>query len=272
MTELTLYNGVKIPQVGLGVFRAENGKETSQAVKWALEAGYRHIDTATVYKNEESVGVGIKESGVKREDIFLTTKVWNTDIRQGRTREAFEESLRLLGTDYVDLYLIHWPVEGREAAWRVLEDEYRKGRIRAIGVSNFHRHHLEELDQVAEIAPMVDQIEAHPYFSNQELIDYCHSRKMAVEVWSPLGGGRVDLLGDETLLKLADKYQKTPAQIVIRWDIQRGVVVLPKSVHEERIRSNLDVFDFELTAEDMALIHSMNRNKRVGSDPDNFKF
>lgn len=270
---MKLRDGYEIPQIGLGVFRSPEGDTTKNAVYWALEAGYRHIDTAKIYGNEKSTGEGIKVSSVDREDIFLTTKLWNDDIRAEKTREVFEESLRLLGTDYLDLYLIHWPVEKREKAWLEMVQLKKEGKIRSIGVSNFHRHHLEELEKVSDVIPAVNQIESNPYFQNEELIKYCQERGIVVEVWSPLGGS-VDnsILEDETLRQIADKYKKSVAQIIIRWHLQRGVVVLPKSTHEDRIRQNLDVNDFELTAEDMEAIRKLERNTRTGADPDHFDF
>ena len=272
MNYITFSNGVKIPQLGLGVFKTPSGAATVDAVRWALEAGYRHIDTAKIYGNEESVGVGMKESSVPREEIFLTTKLWNEDIRRGRTREAFEESLARLGTDYLDLYLIHWPADGYEKAWGEMEKLYEEGKIRAIGVSNFHEHHLESLMKTARIRPMTDQIESHPYFTNQPLISRLQESGMPVQVWSPLGGTGKSILADESLAMLAEKYGKSPAQVVIRWHIQRGVIVIPKSTHKERIEANIDVFDFELSQEDMALIDGLNRNIRSGSNPDTFNF
>lgn len=274
MTELKLNNGVSIPQLGFGVFRAADGDETENAVRWALEAGCRHIDTAKIYGNEASVGRAMRASGVKREEIFLTTKLWTTDVREGRTRAAFEESLAALGTDYVDLYLIHWPAEGFIQAWAEMEELYREGRIRAIGVSNFHRQHLEALARAADVRPAVNQIESHPYLTNQPLIDSCIAQGIAVEAWSPLGGSlkKADILHDPTILALAQKYGRSAAQITLRWHLQRGVIVIPKSVHRERIASNLAVFDFALCEEDMAAISALNRNLRVGSDPDCFTF
>ena len=272
MSYVQLNNGVRIPQLGLGVFQNPDGEQTRNAVRWALEAGYRHIDTAKIYGNEESVGQGIRESGVARDEIFLTTKLWNEDIRQGRAKAAFEESLKALGTDYVDLYLIHWPADSYEQAWADLEELYAQGRIRAIGVSNFHRHHLERLEQSAKVVPAVNQIESHPYLSNQELIDHCHGKGIAVQVWSPLGGTGGNLMEDGVLRTLAEKYGKTPAQIILRWDIQRNVIVIPKSTHQDRIISNREIFDFELSLEDMAAISALNRNQRVGADPDHFDF
>ncbi|WP_195276404.1 aldo/keto reductase [Anaerotruncus rubiinfantis] len=272
MQEVSLNNGVKIPQFGLGVFKTPEGEQTVSAVKWALEAGYRHIDTAKVYGNEKGVGLGIQESKVPREEIFLTTKLWNDDIRAGRTREAFAESLAALQTDYVDLYLIHWPADGYERAWAVMEELYQEGKIKAIGVSNFQKRHLECLEKTAKIAPAVNQIEAHPYFSNQELIDYCKARRIVVEAYRPLGGTGGNLLEDETLRALAQKYERTPAQIALRWAIQRDTVVVAKSTHQERIVSNMKIFDFVLSDTDMETIDGLNRNTRLGSDPDNFNF
>lgn len=272
MNKVKLNNGIEIPQLGLGVFQTPEGSATRDAVTWALQAGYRHIDTAKVYGNEKSVGDGIKASGVNREDIFLTTKLWNEDIRQGRALAAFNESLQRLQTDYVDLYLIHWPADGFEAAWQVLEDLYKEGRVRAIGVSNFHAQHLAALESIMTVPPVVNQLESHPYFANQELIDLCHTKQMAVEAWSPLGGTGGSLLADTVLNELAEKYHKSAAQIVIRWHLQRGIIVIPKSLHQERIRANSEVFDFELSAADMARINGLNQNRRVGANPDTFDF
>lgn len=273
MYELALQNGKRIPQMGFGVFRTQDGEETTNAVRWALEAGYRHIDTATGYGNEKSVGIGIRESGVPREKIFLTTKLSNADNRAGRAAQAFQESLDALGTDYVDLYLIHWPVEGSAEAWKEIEREYEAGRIKTIGVSNFHLHHLDKLARTAQIMPMVNQIESNPGFVNQPLIDACKERGMVVEAWSALGGSLDgNVLKRPQLMEIASRYGKTTAQVVIRWHLQRGLVVLTKSTHKDRIVSNYDVFDFSLLPEDMAAISAMNINKRVGSDPDKVDF
>jgi len=269
---LILSNGVSIPQLGLGVFGAEDGKQTEQAVLWALEAGYRHFDTAAVYGNESSVGSALRKSGIVRKDVFITGKIWNSSIRSGQTVEAFYQTLENLGTDYLDLCLIHWPVEGKEEAWEELNQLYGQKLIRAVGVSNFHIHHLNDLIQKTGIRPMLNQIESHPLMNNQDLIDSCQKTGIAVGVWSPLGGPRVPLLSHPALQKLAEKYSRTPAQIVLRWDIQRGVAVIPKSVHRDRIISNSQLFDFELTAEDMAQIQSLDIGMRVGPDPDNFNF
>ncbi len=269
----TLNNGVAIPLLGLGVFRAENGRETERAVLWALEAGYRHIDTAAAYGNEESVGRAIRESGIPRSEIFLTTKLWNEDSRRGTEVEAFNRSLDLLGTDYVDLYLVHWPVPGRfEKSYVALEPLYRAGHIKALGASNFHRHHLEALANVTDVAPAVDQVECHPLLSQKPLVDYCEGLGIAVTCWSPLGGVRLNLTADPALAGIGAKYGKTAAQVIIRWELQRGLVTIPKSVRRERIAENAGVFDFELSHADMLAIGDMNRNQRAGSDPDNFDF
>lgn len=272
MKTIKLNNGIEIPVVGLGVFQSNEGKETKDAIKWALGAGYRHIDTAVAYNNEKSVGEAIKESDLAREDIFLTTKLWNGDVRLGNTRQAFMKSLENLQTDYIDLYLIHWPVDGFEDAWREMEKLYNEKRIKAIGVSNFHKHHLDDLSKVLTIKPAINQIESNPIFNNQELIDYCQSENIQVEVWSPLGGTGSNIFSNEVLLKLAEKYGKSVAQIIIKWHIQRNVIVLPKSVHQNRIISNYDVFDFEISCDDMQIINNMNKNQRSGADPDNFNF
>ena len=250
-TAITLNNGVSIPQLGLGVFQTPDGEATSQAVTWALQSGYRHIDTAMIYGNEQSVGEGLRRSGVDRRDVFLTTKLWNDDIRAGRAKEAFKESLDRLGVDYLDLYLIHWPAKGWQQAW---ED-------------------MEELHTISGTKPAVDQIESSPQFVNGDLIDYCHGiLRVDVEAYSPLGGTGGDLLADPRLKAIAERYDRSPAQIVLRWHLQRGVIVIPKSTHKERIEQNAQVFDFELNEDDMKTITALNRDERTGADPDNFDF
>ncbi|MGL5972849.1 MAG: aldo/keto reductase [Oscillospiraceae bacterium] len=274
MKNIKLNNGLEIPIVGLGVFRTEDGQETENAVKWSLEVGYRHIDTAMIYQNEKGVGNGIKQSNVPREEIFLTTKLWNDDIRNDNVNDAFLRSLDKLQTDYVDLYLIHWPVEGRLNAWKEMEKLYADNKIKAIGVSNFTKQHIQELYNVCNIKPAVNQIESHPMFTNQELIDYCQSENIQVQAWSPLGGtgNKNGLLSNPTIVSLSKKYKKSSAQIIIRWNIQRNVIVLPKSVHQNRLKENIDVFDFEISLEDMSLISSLDIGGRIGSDPNNFNF
>ena len=272
-TTMTMNNGVQIPQLGLGVFQTPDGKATSQAVTWALQAGYRHIDTAMIYGNEESVGQGLRDSGLKRRDVFLTTKLWNDDIRSGRAKEAFEESLDRLGTDYVDLYLIHWPAQGWQQAWQDMEELYRQRRVRAIGVCNFQQHHLEELHSISSTKPAVNQIESSPQFVNQELIDYCHGElRIDVEAYSPLGGTGGSVLSDPRLESISRKVGRSPAQVVLRWHIQRGLIVIPKSTHQERIEQNAQVFDFTLDEDDMKAISAMDSGIRAGADPDNFDF
>jgi methylglyoxal/glyoxal reductase len=271
----TLYNGVKMPWLGLGVFKVEEGQELEQAVKTAIKHGYRSIDTAAIYNNEEGVGRGIRaglqEAGITREDLFVTSKVWNADLGYESTLEANETSLKKLGLEYLDLYLIHWPVEGKfKEAWRALETLYKKGLVKAIGVSNFHVHHLEELLKDAEIKPMVNQVEFHPRLSQDELRAYCKEQGIQFEAWSPLMQGQ--LLDNPVLKGIAEKYGKSIAQVIIRWDLQNGVVTIPKSTKEHRIVENASVFDFELSKEDMEMIHALNQNHRVGPDPDNFDF
>lgn len=266
-----LNNGVDMPWFGLGVFKAEDGREVERAVGWALESGYRSIDTAAVYGNESGVGKAIRSSGIPRSEIFITTKVWNQDQRSGRVREAFDTSLRLLGMDYVDLYLVHWPVEGHfKDTWSILEEIYTSGRARAIGVSNFLLPHLHALLADARIVPAVNQIEMHPYLQQPELIDFCRQHHIQVEAWSPLMKGAV--LEVPELKALGTKYGKNPVQVALRWLLQREIIVIPKSVKKSRIQDNANVFDFRITAEDMTLIDSLDRSQRVGPDPLNFGF
>ncbi len=266
-----LHNGVQMPYFGLGVYLSKDGSEVIKAVKEALNHGYRHIDTAAIYNNEEGVGKGVQESNVDRKDIFLVSKVWNTDQGYDATLKAFDASLERLGTDYLDLYLIHWPKgELSKETWKALEKLYKEKRVRAIGVSNFLQHHLEDLLTSAEIVPMVNQMEFHPYLVQQDLIDFCKSKGIQYEAWSPLMQGNIFDL--DIMKNLASKYNKTIAQVVLRWDLQKGVVTIPKSSKKERIIANSDLFDFELSEEDVQLLDGLDNGKRFGPDPDNFDF
>ena len=266
-----LTNGVEMPYFGLGVFKTEEGSEVENSVKWAIESGYRHIDTAAIYKNEKGVGNAIKDSKVPREELFITTKVWNDNQRNGTVMEGFEQSLELLQTSYVDLYRIHWPVVGKyKATWKVMEEIYRSGRAKAIGVSNFLQHHLEDLFKIAEIKPMVNQVECHPYLVQQSLIDFCQSHKIVFEAWSPIMRGAVNNI--PLMQELSEKYKKTPVQITLRWDLEKGIVTIPKSVHKERIISNADIFDFELSKDDIKRIDALDKDQRFGAHPDTFSF
>jgi len=267
----TLYNGVKMPWLGFGVFKVKDGDEVVDAVKTAIKAGYRSIDTAKVYNNESGVAQGIRESGIAREDLFITTKVWNSDQGYESTLAAFEESMKRLELEYLDLYLIHWPVKGKyKDTWRALEKLHKEGRIRAIGVSNFQIHHLEDLTIDATVKPAVNQVELHPLLTQKELRDYCSKHEIQIEAWSPLGQG--NLMEHPLLQDIAAKYGKSPAQVILRWDLQNGIVTIPKSVTPERIHANTELYDFELTAEEIEQINGLNENKRFGSDPDNFNF
>ncbi|HIT27318.1 MAG TPA: aldo/keto reductase [Candidatus Ornithoclostridium excrementipullorum] len=259
MQYVTLKNGVKMPQVGYGVYQVTKD-ECERCVEDALEAGYRHIDTAQSYFNEEEVGDAIAKSGVKRGDIFLTSKVWIEHYGYDACKASVEESLRKLGTDYIDLMLLHQPFADYYGAWRALEDLYDEGVLRAIGVSNFYPDRLVDICNFARIAPMVNQVETHPH--NQQITAHEWMKKYGVahEAWAPFGEGRGGLFEDPTLSKIADKYGKTTAQVILRWHLQRGVIVIPKSVHKDRMKQNLDVFDFELSADDMAAIASLDRN------------
>lgn len=268
---LKLNNGVDIPLLGLGVFKSEEGDEAYNAVKYAIEAGYKHVDTAAIYGNERSVGKAIKDSGIKREDIFITTKLWNENMRQGNQYEAFEESLERLGVDYVDLYLIHWPVKDKYVeSWKILEKIYKEGRARAVGVSNFHIRHLEDIFAASDLIPAVNQVECHPWLTQVELADYTQKKGILFEPWSPLGTGL--LLKDEQLKNIASKYNKTSAQLILKWGLQRGFVNIPKSANKDRIIQNSQIFDFTISDRDMAEIFTLNKNKRTGADPETFNF
>ncbi len=270
-TSVTLSNGVTMPQIGLGVWRMHEGEEVKDAVKWALEAGYRSIDTAKVYANERGVGESIAQSNVRREDLFVTTKVWNSDQGYDSTLRAYDKSLEELGLEYVDLYLVHWPVKGKyKESWRALEKLYTDGRVRAIGVSNFLVHHLIDMLTVATVTPMVNQVEFHPRLQQPELQAFCLANGIQLEAWSPImKGGVVDIL---ELAKIGKRHGKNAIQVTLRWLLQKGVVAIPKSSRKARIEANVEVFDFSLTDEEMEVIDNLDQGIRVGPDPDNFDF
>lgn len=268
---MTLNNGVTMPGFGLGVWRVPDGEAVIHSVKWAIQAGYHLIDTAAIYGNEKGVGEAIRQSEISRDSLFLTTKVWNADQGYDATLKAFETSLKKLGLETVDLYLIHWPVAGKyKETWKAMERLYKEGRVRAIGVCNFHQHHLEELLNDSEIMPAVNQIEMHPLLAQIPLRNYCYEKDIKVEAYSPLGSGGV--LDHPTLTALAEKYGKTAAQIILRWDLQNDVITIPRSTQEAHILSNADIFDFELSPQDIDRIDGLNENKRFGADPDHFNF
>ncbi|KMM39042.1 aldo/keto reductase [Guptibacillus hwajinpoensis] len=268
---VTLSNGVKMPYLGFGVFKLGDGEETTNAVKIALETGYRGIDTASYYGNEESVGRAIKESGVEREDLFITSKVWNDEQGYNATLRAFERSLERLQTDYLDLYLIHWPVPGLYTeTWQALEKLYHEGKVCAVGVSNFEPHHLEAISKISSVKPVINQIEFHPELLQGEVRDYCLSKGIQVEAWSPLKRGQV--LNEPVIQTIGKQHGKTPAQVVLRWCLQHDIVLNVKSSKEERIKENADLFDFELTEEEMVSIDSLHADNRIAHHPDSLDF
>lgn len=267
----TLLNGVEMPTLGLGVYKMTEREQTIQAITKALEIGYRAIDTAALYYNEEEVGIAIRESNVPREEIFVTTKVWNSDQGYDETLHAFETSLKKLGLDYIDLYLTHWPVEEKFVeTYRAIERLYEEKLIRVPGVSNHHQHHLEEIFAKANVQPMVNQVEIHPYLSQEPLREFCRENNIAVTAWSPLGRGGV--LEDDTIQNISEQLGKTRAQVVLRWHYQNEIITIPKSVTPDRIEENMQIFDFELSNEQMQKLNQLNKNLRFGQNPDNFHF
>jgi len=274
MHSIKLHNNTSMPIIGLGTFRSKEN-DAYNAVKVALEQGYRHIDTAMIYGNEEEVGRAIKDSGIPREELFITTKLWNTDQGYESTLEAFNKSLEQLGLDYVDLYLIHW-FKGYDKAldtYRAFEKLYKEGKIKAIGVSNFNVHHLMYLLEHAEIPPMVNQVETHVGLQNHFLHDYCKKNNIQLEAYAPLMSHRIkELLSNDTMAKVAKKHNKTIPQIAIRWLIERDIVVIPKSITPERIAQNFNVFDFQLDEEDMKTIRSVNDGKKIFTEFDNVDY
>ncbi len=266
-----LNNGVLMPWLGLGTYQTPPGDVAEKSVIWALEVGYRHIDTASLYRNEENVGEAIRASGVPREKVFVTTKVWNPDMRSGKVAQALDTSLQKLHMDYVDLYLLHWPVPGKYVeCWKMMEELYKKGKAKTIGVSNFLIHHIEDILKIAKVVPAVNQVEWHPEARQQKLVDFCQSKGIVFEGWASLMQGAVAKI--PALMEIGKKHGKTPAQIAIRWGLQHQVVMIPKSVHKDRIIENAGVFDFQLDAGEMNRIDALDQNKRIGPDPDNFNF
>ena len=270
--DVMLNNGRTIPQLGFGVFQVKPA-DTVEAVTAALQAGYRHIDTAEMYGNEKEVGEAVAKSGLARADVFVTTKLNNDAHLPDDARKAFDASLEALGFDYIDLFLIHWPLPTRYdgdfvSTWRTLEEFYRDGRARSIGVSNFQPHHIRRLHAEAEIPPAVNQIEVHPYLTQDDVRAFCAGHQIAIEGWSPIAQGEV--LEDPTINEIAGRAGKTPAQVVLRWHIERGDIIFPKSVTASRIRENFDIFGFELSGEDVAAISALNKDERTGPDPDTF--
>ena len=252
---MLLSNGVKIPSIGFGTYKSGDDEETAKIIKNALNLGYKMIDTASFYNNEVGIGNGIKESGIDRKDIFIVTKLWNDDHGYDNTIEAFNKSLNNLQVDYIDLYLIHWPNKLNSETWRAFEHLYETGKVKAIGVCNFKVEHLEELKKTAKIMPMVNQVEIHPFSTKNNIINYCKDNNIKVVAWSPISRGRV--LSNELMIDLSQKYKKSIVQIVLRWHMQKGVIPIPKSSNENRIKENMDIFDFEISSEDMKAIDSL---------------
>ncbi|MFD8381004.1 aldo/keto reductase [Streptomyces sp. NPDC059679] len=268
---ISLSNGVQMPQLGFGVWQVPDD-EAAIAVRTALDAGYRSIDTAAIYGNEEGTGRAIAASGIPRDELFVTTKLWNAEQGYDSALRAFDASLSKLGLEYVDLYLIHWPVPGVDKyvdTWKAFEKIAAEGRAKAVGLSNFHPAHIQRLLSETEIAPVIDQVELHPQFQQSELRAFNARHNIVTEAWSPLGQGK-GLLEDDRLKAIAGKHGKSPAQVVLRWHLDLGNVVIPKSVTPSRIAENIDVFDFELDAQDLATIDAMDSGNRLGPDPDTF--
>ncbi|MDO1604642.1 aldo/keto reductase [Lactobacillus sp. YT155] len=267
-----LNNGVEIPQFGLGVYKMKEKSEFMEAIKWAFEAGYRHIDTAAYYGNEEWLGEAIKESGIDRKDLFITSKLWNSEHGYEETKAAFEKTMKKLDLDYLDLYLIHWPTANYVESYKAMEELYKAGRIKAIGVSNFQIHHLEDLMSQTEVVPAVDQVETHPYFQQDELRTFLKANGIAHEAWGPLGQGKNTILTNEVLTTIAENHNKSVAQVILRWHIQRDTIVFPKSVHQQRLAENIDIFDFELSNDEMNQIKQLETGERFATSPDDEEF
>ncbi|TGD21574.1 aldo/keto reductase [Companilactobacillus suantsaicola] len=261
MQNVKLNNGMEMPQLGFGVFQITDLEQCKQAVLTAINNGYRLIDTAAAYQNETAVGEAIKESGVDRKDLFITSKLWVSDFTYDRAKKGIETSLKNLGLDYLDLYLLHQPYGDTIGAWRALEEAQKEGKIRAIGVSNFYADQLKNLELTTNIKPVVNQIEVNPWYQQPSEVDFANREDVRVEAWAPFAEGKHDIFTNETIAKIAQKYGKSNGQVILRWLLQRGIVVIPKSVHENRIKENIDVFDFELSADDMKVMSSLDKNE-----------
>lgn len=273
MEHLLLNSGAKIPVLGLGTYKMTDDDETYHSVRTALDLGYSHIDTAALYGNEEIIGKAIKDSGIAREDLFVTTKLWTEDIRSSNEHGALRTSLKKLQMDYVDLYLVHWPVKDRYVSvWRDMERMHNAGLARAIGVSNYWMPQLTDLLREVDIMPAVNQIEFHPYFNQKNLVEYCKENDICVEGWRPLGAKRNDLLELPLLKEMSERYHKSPAQIILRWCIQQEVIVFPKSTSPERLQENIDIFDFALSDDDMRKIDALHNGEKTGANPGDFAF
>ncbi|MBT2678008.1 aldo/keto reductase [Bacillus sp. ISL-35] len=269
--KIKLHNGVEMPVLGLGVYKVEQGTQIEETIHTALEYGYRLIDTASFYQNEEGVGRAIRNSSIPREELFITTKVWNSEQGYDNTLRAFDESMERLGLEYLDLYLVHWPVKGMYVdTWRALEKLYQEGRVKAIGVSNFKIHHLQDLLSQCKERPVINQVELHPLLAQTELQNFCRQNDIRVEAWSPLSRGR--FLDERVLGSIADRHGKTPAQVILRWHLQHEIIPIPKSVTPSRLKENADVFDFQLSQQEMAEIDDLNKDQRFGADPDHIDF
>lgn len=268
--EIKAANGVKIPQVGFGVYKLIKEEDFEKAVGEAIRNGYRHFDTAKIYGNEKKLGMEIQKSKIPREEFFITSKVWNTDLGYEATKKAFKKTCENLNVEYIDMYLIHFAAPCYLEAWRAMEDLYSEGKIKVIGVANFEIHHLEELMKHSKIAPMLNQIETHPEFPQNDLHDYLIKHKILHAAWAPLGQGNKDLLKNKVLEEIASYHKKTVAQVILRWHTQRGIIIIPKSSNPKRIKENIQVFDFELSSEEMGKVNQLNTGKRYSHNPSGY--
>ncbi len=265
--EIKTINDIKIPQIGFGVYKLNEKKVLETAVGEAIRVGYRHFDTAKIYGNEKALGIEIQKSGIPREEFFITSKVWNTDLGYNATKKAFEETCRNLNVEYLDMYLIHFAAPHYIEAWKAIEELYLEGKIKVIGVANFEIKHLEKLKKYSKITPMINQIETHPEFPQDELHNYLIENEILHEAWAPLGQGNKELLKNEVLNKIAQRYNKTIAQVILRWHLQRGIIIIPKSSNPKRIKENIELFDFELSVEEMEEIRTLNTGRRYSHSP-----